>query len=73
MMFYIWLQLIEKDNARLEAEMKDILMELNLQKDHSNSMHAEIARLEMSLSHSKVFKTSFIGWNAYFLSLSLPL
>lgn len=50
------LQFLEKDNTRLESEMKDLLMELNKQKEENNLMHDEITQLEMNLKNSKVFE-----------------
>lgn len=44
---------IEKENANLELEMKNILNELTHQKDHNNLICNEVARLEMKLKHSK--------------------
>ncbi|KAK9283707.1 hypothetical protein L1049_011957 [Liquidambar formosana] len=46
-------EFLEKENACLEGEMKDILNELNHQKDQNNLMRDEVAHLEMSLKHSK--------------------
>ncbi|XP_059666045.1 kinesin-like protein KIN-UC [Cornus florida] len=43
----------EKENTRLETEMKDILNELDRQKDHNDLMNDEVAHLKMSLKHSK--------------------
>lgn len=50
------LQFLEKDNTRLESEMKDLLMELNKQKEENNLMHDKITQLEMNLKNSKVFE-----------------
>ncbi|XP_021897794.1 kinesin-like protein KIN-UC isoform X2 [Carica papaya] len=45
-------EVLQKENAHLELEMKDILKELNLQKDHNKLAHDKITQLEMSLEHS---------------------
>lgn len=50
------MQLLEEENTRLESEMKDILKELNHQKDHNDLMRDEVARLETNLKNSKVWK-----------------
>uniref|UniRef100_A0A5B7C3W1 Protein ARMADILLO REPEAT KINESIN1 n=1 Tax=Davidia involucrata TaxID=16924 RepID=A0A5B7C3W1_DAVIN len=44
---------LEKENTRLEMEMKGILNELNHQKGHNDFMRDEVARLEMSIKHNK--------------------
>ncbi|KAA8539266.1 hypothetical protein F0562_025958 [Nyssa sinensis] len=46
-------EFLEKENARLEMEMKDILNELNHQKGQNDFMCDEVARLEMSMKHNK--------------------
>ncbi|KAK9168626.1 hypothetical protein Syun_000766 [Stephania yunnanensis] len=46
-------EFLKKENNRLEAEIKDLLNELNLQKDRNTSMSDEVARLEMSLNQNK--------------------
>ncbi|XP_074358920.1 kinesin-like protein KIN-UC isoform X3 [Apium graveolens] len=45
-------KLVEKENSRLEVEMKDLLTELRLQKDQNILMQDDITRLKTSLSHS---------------------
>ncbi|RVW39035.1 Kinesin-like protein KIN-UC [Vitis vinifera] len=47
-------EFLEKENTRLELEMKDFLNELNHQKDLNVLMRDEVASLEMSLKHSKI-------------------
>ncbi|KAJ9684671.1 hypothetical protein PVL29_016908 [Vitis rotundifolia] len=47
-------EFLEKENTRLELEMKDFLNELNHQKDLNVLMRDEVASLEMSLKHSKL-------------------
>ncbi|XVF23536.1 hypothetical protein REPUB_Repub13aG0047000 [Reevesia pubescens] len=46
-------EFLEKENTRLELDMKDILAELNCQKGHNSVMQDKIADLEMSLKQSK--------------------
>ncbi|XWS75191.1 hypothetical protein CRYUN_Cryun01aG0064100 [Craigia yunnanensis] len=46
-------EFLEKENIRLELDMKDILAELNCQKDHNSLMQDKIADLEMCLKQSK--------------------
>ncbi|KAK9158587.1 hypothetical protein Scep_005161 [Stephania cephalantha] len=46
-------EFLKKENNRLEAEIKDLLNELNLQKDRNTSMSDEVARLEMSLNQNR--------------------
>ncbi|XWS66204.1 hypothetical protein CRYUN_Cryun05aG0179700 [Craigia yunnanensis] len=46
-------EFLEKENTCLELDMKDILFELNCQKDHNSLMQDKIADLEMSLKQSK--------------------
>ena len=48
------LQFLEKENTRLELEVKDILNELNRQQDQNELMRDKVAELEVSLKHSKV-------------------
>ncbi|XVE75408.1 hypothetical protein DITRI_Ditri12bG0091700 [Diplodiscus trichospermus] len=47
-------EFLEKENTRLELEMKDILAELNCQKDQNSLMQDRIADLEISLKQSKL-------------------
>lgn len=49
-------EFLEKENTRLELEMKDFLNELNHQKDLNVLMRDEVASLEMSLKHSKQYQ-----------------
>lgn len=49
------MQFLEKENSRLELEMKDILNELDSQKSQNELMRGKIEQLEMSLKHSQVF------------------
>nr|XP_008362664.2 kinesin-like protein KIN-UC isoform X2 [Malus domestica] len=46
-------QLLEKENARLELDLKDLLDELNCQKEHSDLMHDKVAQLEASLERGE--------------------
>ncbi|XWS56402.1 hypothetical protein CRYUN_Cryun09bG0082600 [Craigia yunnanensis] len=46
-------EFLEKENIRLELDMKGILAELNCQKDHNSLMQDKISDLEMSLKQSK--------------------
>ncbi|KAL2922589.1 Kinesin-like protein KIN-UC [Bienertia sinuspersici] len=46
-------EFLEKDNARIELEMKTMLDELNHQKEYNKLLHDEVARLEMSIEHYK--------------------
>lgn len=54
------MQLLQKENTRLELELNDVLKDLNSQKDHNDFMHNEVARLEMNLNKSKVKTTGSI-------------
>ncbi|XP_017236760.1 kinesin-like protein KIN-UB isoform X3 [Daucus carota subsp. sativus] len=45
-------KIVEEENSRLQAEMKDILTELSLQKEHNILMQDDIARLKTSLNHN---------------------
>ncbi|KAB2595950.1 armadillo repeat-containing kinesin-like protein 1 [Pyrus ussuriensis x Pyrus communis] len=47
-------QLLEKENARLELDLKDLLDELNRQKEQSDLMHDKVAQLEASLEHREL-------------------
>ncbi|XVF75593.1 hypothetical protein PTKIN_Ptkin13bG0199200 [Pterospermum kingtungense] len=46
-------EFLEKENTRLESDMKNILSELNCQKDHNSLMQDKITDLEGSLKQSK--------------------
>ncbi|XP_074309321.1 kinesin-like protein KIN-UC [Silene latifolia] len=46
-------EILEKDNARLEMEMKVMLDELNDQKECNKLLRDDVARLEMSIEHYK--------------------
>ncbi|GMI80591.1 Arabidopsis thaliana KINESIN Ungrouped clade, gene A, ARMADILLO REPEAT-CONTAINING KINESIN 1 [Hibiscus trionum] len=46
-------EFLEKENTRLELDLKDILAELNCQKDQNTLLQDKIADLEMSLKQSK--------------------
>ncbi|PON34472.1 Kinesin-like protein [Trema orientale] len=46
-------EFLEKENTRLELEVKDILTELNCQQDQNELMRDKVAELEVSLKHSK--------------------
>uniref|UniRef100_A0A2C9VY08 Kinesin-like protein n=1 Tax=Manihot esculenta TaxID=3983 RepID=A0A2C9VY08_MANES len=46
-------EFLEKENSRLELEMKDILNELDSQKSQNELMRGKIEQLEMSLKHSQ--------------------
>uniref|UniRef100_A0A803N0J7 Kinesin-like protein n=1 Tax=Chenopodium quinoa TaxID=63459 RepID=A0A803N0J7_CHEQI len=46
-------EILEKENARLEQDMKAMLDELNHQKDYNKLLHDEVARLEMSIEQYK--------------------
>lgn len=62
------MQFLEKENIRLELEMKDVVNELNQQKGLNVSMRDELTGLEMSLKHSKVF--SFLEERLIFYALA---
>lgn len=49
-------EFLEKENTRLESEMKDLLVELNRQKGDKNLMHDEITQLEVNLKNSKILE-----------------
>lgn len=51
---FIYLQLLEMENSRLDSEMKEILNELNRQKDHNDLMHKTILELQVNLNCGKV-------------------
>ncbi|TQD82331.1 hypothetical protein C1H46_032104 [Malus baccata] len=46
-------QFLEKENTRLELDLKDLSDKLNHEKEHSNLMHDKVAKLEASLEHGK--------------------
>ncbi|KAH0979959.1 hypothetical protein GBA52_007136 [Prunus armeniaca] len=46
-------EFLEKDNTRLELDLKDLLDELKRQKEHSDLMHDKVAQLEASSEHGK--------------------
>ncbi|XP_061996612.1 kinesin-like protein KIN-UC isoform X1 [Rosa rugosa] len=46
-------EFLEKENTRLGLEMKDLLYELNSQKEHHDMMHDKVAQLESSLEQGK--------------------
>ncbi|KAE7997005.1 hypothetical protein FH972_001680 [Carpinus fangiana] len=46
-------EFLEKENTRLESDMKSIVNELNYRKDLTNMMHDKVAHLETSLQNSK--------------------
>nr|XP_011469637.1 PREDICTED: armadillo repeat-containing kinesin-like protein 1 isoform X2 [Fragaria vesca subsp. vesca] len=52
-------EVLEKENTRLELEMKDLLYELNNQKEHHDIMHDKVAQLEMSLEQGKVESSTY--------------
>ena len=59
-----YLQFLEKENTRLEIEIKGTLKELGRLKALNDLTHDEVARLELSLNHSKVCETySFYSIN----------
>ncbi|PWA74937.1 armadillo repeat-containing kinesin-like protein 1 [Artemisia annua] len=49
-------ELLEKDKSRLESELKDILKELNSQKDHNDIVCIEVERLQRSLKHFELLE-----------------
>ncbi|XP_021727378.1 kinesin-like protein KIN-UC isoform X1 [Chenopodium quinoa] len=46
-------EILEKENARLEQDMKAMLDELNHQKEYNKLLHDEVARLEMGIEQYK--------------------
>ncbi|XP_010032148.2 kinesin-like protein KIN-UC isoform X3 [Eucalyptus grandis] len=44
-------EFLEKENGRLESEMKDILIDLNRQKDQNDLMHNKILELQANLNY----------------------
>lgn len=48
------MQFLEKENTRLESELKNVLKDLNEHKDHNDVMRDKVAHLEMNLKHNKV-------------------
>lgn len=48
------LQLLEKDNAELTSKMKELLQELDSQKEQNKVLLDEVARLVTSLKDIKV-------------------
>lgn len=54
------LQFLEKENARLELSMKQLLKELQLQKDQCDLMRDKATQLEMNLFNTKVHFLSYI-------------
>lgn len=65
------MQFLEKENTRLGLEMKDLLYELNSQKEHHDMMHDKVAQLESSLEQGKVFP--FLILNACFPCIFLVI
>lgn len=49
-------ELLEKDKLRLELEMKDVLKELNLQKDENDVVCKEVESLERRLKHFEKYE-----------------
>lgn len=49
------LQFLEQENTRIELDMKDMLNELNHQKDQNDFLSEKVAQLEVNLKYSKVF------------------
>lgn len=54
LMIFIHFQLLEMEKNRLESEMKEILSDLNHQKDHNGLMHETVLELQVNLNYSKV-------------------
>lgn len=48
------LQFLEKENARLELRMKELLKDLEMQKDQCDLMRDKASQLEMNLKKTKV-------------------
>lgn len=48
------LQFLEKENARLELRMKELLKDLEVQKDQCDLMRDKASQLEMNLKKTKV-------------------
>ncbi|KAK9913187.1 hypothetical protein M0R45_037011 [Rubus argutus] len=46
-------EFLEKENTRLDLEMKDLLYQLNSQKEHHDLMHGKVVQLEASLEQGK--------------------
>nr|GMC70817.1 kinesin-like protein KIN-UC isoform X1 [Ipomoea batatas] len=46
-------EFLEKENTRLESELKNVLKDLNEHKDHNDVMRDKVAHLEMNLKHNK--------------------
>ncbi|CAI9296151.1 unnamed protein product [Lactuca saligna] len=49
-------EVLEKDKSQLESEMKDVLKELNFQKDQNEIVCKEVERLERSLKHCEKYE-----------------
>nr|XP_043631245.1 kinesin-like protein KIN-UC isoform X2 [Erigeron canadensis] len=49
-------ELLEKDKSQLESKLKDLLKELNSQKDHNDTVSKEIERLERSLKNCELLE-----------------
>ncbi|XP_023764695.1 kinesin-like protein KIN-UC isoform X1 [Lactuca sativa] len=49
-------EVLEKDKSQLELEMKDVLKELNFQKDQNEIVCKEVERLERSLKHCEKYE-----------------
>lgn len=60
LMYSSCLQLLEQENTRIELEMKDLLNELNRQKDQNDLMSEKIVQLEVNSKYSKVFSFFFL-------------
>lgn len=54
------LQFLEKENARLELRMKELLKDLEMQKDQCDLMRDKATQLEMNLKNTKVHFLSYV-------------
>ncbi|KAH7855331.1 hypothetical protein Vadar_023797 [Vaccinium darrowii] len=55
-------EFLQKENAHLQIELEGKLNELNHLKDQNNFMHAEVARLEVSLKHRKEYQFESLSY-----------
>lgn len=53
---YVWLQLLQKENTHLTSKIKELLQELDNQKEENKVLIDEVARLATSLKDIKVPK-----------------
>lgn len=71
-------QFLEKENARLEFRMKELLKDLEMQKDQCDLMRDKATQLEVDLKNTKVhflsyFRSSLSNYFEYTVNLTTSL